>query len=106
MRVPNATGGPQASLPSVEASGVRLTKQAADHAARAAVDTARAFHPPDAPTLPKPAVTVSLSNESRDLAQATVELIGAKAEMKAGATLIRTGDELTKETLSMLDRRK
>jgi hypothetical protein len=102
MQVTNAGGGLPVRVPTVEASGVRATKNATDRAAQAAVDTTRAFHPPPS----EAAAIVNVSSESRDLGQATVDLISATAEMKAGATLIRTGDELTQETLSMLDRKR
>jgi hypothetical protein len=100
MRI--SSSDPQArALPSVEASGVKATREASDRAAASAEQTVRAFR--EKPNTS--ASTVSFSNESQDLASATVEMIGARAELKAGVKLLQAGDEMTEETLKLLDRR-
>jgi hypothetical protein len=103
MRINTSDAQPSpANVPRIESSGTKATREAADRTASAAETTVRAFR--ERPTTP--AATVSVSNESRDLAGATVEMIGAKAEMKAGVKLLQTSDELTQATLSILDRRR
>lgn len=66
---------------------------------RAAGDVSRAFHPELGSS--QPAATVSISNESRDLAVAFVDMMKAESMQAANVTVLRTADEMTGELLDL-----